>query len=160
MKERNIAVVIKEITELFPDTEKFNDLKARLESVVKDSTFRAPELMYLSWRDVYEELTSFFMMNCRLKRGLGDLGVKVFSILSTKSEDTIKSQIYPLIPQGEIREFIKLTGCKEDVIKCYLSNCIDGVCTATKANLYKESYSCADIFRKEMSLNIGKEHSN
>lgn len=24
----------------------------------------------------------------------------------------------------------------------------------------KESCSCADIFRKEMSLNIGKEHSN
>lgn len=95
MKPRNVEQVLTQIIDILPDTGEAKDLKDNLQRIIRDSRYRAPELMYLSWRDAYEELINTFMEGDKLRRDVADLGLEVFEIFSTKSKAELKANIYP-----------------------------------------------------------------
>lgn len=49
---RDLIVIINQILDMIPiDYEKVGELRVRLNYVIEDSKYRAPEIMCLSWKD-------------------------------------------------------------------------------------------------------------
>lgn len=83
---RNIVEIINNIIEHIP-TENNELLIMHLISVADDSVYRAPELKYMSWVDLSQELNEY------IGEPKEEWHFEVFSILTTVSVEQLKQEL-------------------------------------------------------------------
>ena len=83
MADRKITEVIQQLLEIIPD--RYPHARRRLESISRDSLFRAPEIMYESWGELSEALHSMFDG----EQPCVEWQIRVCEIMTTKTREEL-----------------------------------------------------------------------